>query len=82
MKAWQMGSKEGAPGLPWTLKADGGRGGEVGPSSGPQRGDLIHFSPQGAEVEGSKLLLQLKHPVHATPGYTKGPPGSQQPLRG
>lgn len=25
------------------------------------------FCPQGATVEGSKLLLQLKHPVHATP---------------
>lgn len=25
------------------------------------------FCPQGATVEGSKLLLQLKHPSHATP---------------
>ncbi|NXA02719.1 TTC31 protein, partial [Nesospiza acunhae] len=25
------------------------------------------FCPQGATVEGSKLLLQLKHPAHATP---------------
>lgn len=28
---------------------------------------------QGMEVEGSKFLLQLKHPVHATPVPTKAP---------
>ncbi|XP_066488943.1 tetratricopeptide repeat protein 31 [Tiliqua scincoides] len=30
---------------------------------------------QGVEVEGSKLLLQLKHPVHATPLPTKASSG-------
>ncbi|KAJ6658529.1 hypothetical protein lerEdw1_019916 [Lerista edwardsae] len=30
---------------------------------------------QGAEVEGSRLLLQLKHPAHATPLPTKAPSG-------
>ncbi|XP_053110556.1 tetratricopeptide repeat protein 31 [Hemicordylus capensis] len=28
---------------------------------------------QGAEVEGARLLLQLKHPVHATPAPAKAP---------
>ena len=48
----------------------------------PQRVGLILSSFQGVELEGSKLLLQLKHPVHATPPHTKVHASSQQTLRG
>nr|XP_020650800.1 tetratricopeptide repeat protein 31 isoform X1 [Pogona vitticeps] len=44
--------------------------------------EAAYATLQGVELEGSKLLLQLKHPVHATPPHTKVHASSQQPLRG
>ncbi|XP_061439750.1 tetratricopeptide repeat protein 31 isoform X1 [Rhineura floridana] len=44
--------------------------------------EAAYAALQGVEVEGSKLVLQLKHPVHATPPPAKVPSGiQQQPLK-
>ncbi|KAG6921416.1 hypothetical protein G0U57_007883, partial [Chelydra serpentina] len=34
------------------------------------------LSPQGAEVQGTKFVLQLKHPDHATPAPGRAGPGN------
>ncbi|XP_074848230.1 tetratricopeptide repeat protein 31 isoform X2 [Carettochelys insculpta] len=38
--------------------------------------EAAYAALQGAEVEGTKLVLQLKHPAHATPPPGRGGPGS------
>ncbi|XP_062991909.1 tetratricopeptide repeat protein 31 isoform X2 [Elgaria multicarinata webbii] len=43
--------------------------------------EAAYAALQGVEVDGSKLLLQLKHPVHATPPPTKAPTSAQQPAK-
>ncbi|XP_054846478.1 tetratricopeptide repeat protein 31 isoform X3 [Eublepharis macularius] len=43
--------------------------------------EAAYVALQGVEVEGSTLLLQLKHPVHATPPAAKAPSGTQRPLQ-
>nr|XP_056711716.1 tetratricopeptide repeat protein 31 [Euleptes europaea] len=43
--------------------------------------EAAYAALQGVDVEGRKLQLQLKHPVHATPPATKTHSSSQQPLK-
>ncbi|XP_034992662.2 tetratricopeptide repeat protein 31 isoform X1 [Zootoca vivipara] len=42
--------------------------------------EKAYVALQGAEVEGCHLVLQLKHPVHATPPLVKAPGGGRQHL--
>ncbi|KAH0615674.1 hypothetical protein JD844_025973 [Phrynosoma platyrhinos] len=45
--------------------------------------EAAYAALQGFDMGGGiKLVLQLKHPVHATPPPTKAPGGAQQPLKG
>lgn len=45
------------------------------PSLPPTHPACLVFPAQGVEVEGRKVQLQLKHPVHATPPVARAPNG-------